>query len=100
MKISSAKNSLENFLLKGTNSKFILLFKLTLDFTYRYHFLLVGIQELVHNFRCNHRLIENTSKSIYADVSLPALGVQTCLIHKQQVGHSHHSSVSLMQFDE
>ena len=43
VKISSAKNSRENFFLKGTNSKFIqILFKLTLDFTYRYHFLLVG----------------------------------------------------------
>ena len=71
---------------------------MTLGFTYHYHFLwLVIIQEFVHNILYNHRLIENASKSIYTDVSLPSLGVQTCLICKEQVSHSHHSSVSLMQ---
>ena len=58
------------------------------------------IQEFVHNILCNYRLIENASKRIYTDVSLPFLGVQTCFIRKEQVGHSQHSSVSLTQFVE
>ena len=48
---------------------------------------LVIIQEFVNNIPCNHRFMENASKSIYTDVSLLSVGVQTWLIHKEQVGH-------------
>ena len=45
---------------------------------------LVIILEFVDNILCNHRLIENASKRIYRVVSLPSVGAQTCLIHKEQ----------------